>query len=815
LSPSPPTARAQDTDAISVSSAALDPAAAAAAWAAPASPVAATTTASAAPPRPRTPKLIPRVIHQTYRSASSLPPATARLMASWRAANPGWDVRFWDDDACKAFVGAEFPEYAAAYAALPKDVERSDFFRYLVVLRVGGLYADIDTECRADLDALIHPGDTLVVGWENEFPSPARAAARQYARTRQVLQWVFAGAPGHPALRAVCDHIAAHANATLSSVANLDTLERTGPGAWTDAVLAAAGAHPPASGRWPVRILPRVSFGAHPKGYDGVSAADPRVLVLHHFLGSWKKLGGWGPGGLVAALRPAAPEAPPAGAWPAAAATAAPAASPPSRTGPGPRGQAGDPAAGLYPVWPLPSIVVGAPGAAAGAAGAAAPSQARPHAVLVPLVGAGEPVGGEDPAAALTAFGGWQPGGLPARGPTPTDALVSALVGRAGGEGGGAGGRVLLDLGAGVGAASLAAAAAGHAVIAAEAGPASAAALAGSIAYNGFGDLVKLHRVVVGGRGAAASASGACVGGRGAGGRSPAPPPGLAPGRRWAAGDAAAAVPPTSAAPAPASSSAAAGLADGARGYPLHPTSSPAARPPLVCPAGQAPARRTTGDALVPAGTTVGAVRISAPGWEGEVVDGLGGVLGGPDPPAVVVIEVHAALLASSAPSPPSSASALIRRLAAAGYTDVSHSGPACGARWAALTRRLHLPASGFEEARPVAAARRTLGGGGGTENATAAADTSPATPATVHGLPRSALAPPTWCRLVRGDEEAFEAAALGVALTGRTPPAAAGGGASRRGVGASVSGVGGGETVVFVRPAAAQAAAAAGELSE
>ena len=242
LTPAPPAVatRPTDTATTSVSSAALD------AWAGPAGATDSTGTANA-PQRPRPaqdplsaalpPKRIPRVIHQTYRSAASLPPATARLMASWRARNPAWTVRFWDDAACAAFVGAEFPEYAAAYASLPKDVERSDFFRYLVVLRLGGLYADMDTECRTDLESLIAPGDTLVVGWENEFPSPARAAGRQYARTRQVLQWVFAGAPGHPALRAVCDHIASNANATLSRVANLDTLERTGPGAWTDAVL--------------------------------------------------------------------------------------------------------------------------------------------------------------------------------------------------------------------------------------------------------------------------------------------------------------------------------------------------------------------------------------------------------------------------------------------------------------------------------------------------------------------------------------------------------------------------------------------------
>jgi mannosyltransferase OCH1-like enzyme len=58
--------------------------------------------------------------------------------------------------------------------------------RYMVVLRMGGVYADVDTECRRPLNSLILPRDTLVVGWENEFPTAEEAAARKYVRKRQV-----------------------------------------------------------------------------------------------------------------------------------------------------------------------------------------------------------------------------------------------------------------------------------------------------------------------------------------------------------------------------------------------------------------------------------------------------------------------------------------------------------------------------------------------------------------------------------------------------------------------------------------------------
>lgn len=55
-----------------------------------------------------------------------------------------------------------------------------------VVLRLGGVYADLDTECRKPLSDLIQPRDTLVAGWENEFDVPADAERRHYVRSRQV-----------------------------------------------------------------------------------------------------------------------------------------------------------------------------------------------------------------------------------------------------------------------------------------------------------------------------------------------------------------------------------------------------------------------------------------------------------------------------------------------------------------------------------------------------------------------------------------------------------------------------------------------------
>ena len=132
------------------------------------------------------PKLIPRIVHQTFPSRDAVPAELAPVQQSWGVLNPGWQISFWDDALCREFVRKEFPEYFTAFVGLPKNVERADFFRYLVVLRHGGVYADIDAECMQPLDSFIRSADTLVAGWEGEVSDQAAVINRHFARHRQV-----------------------------------------------------------------------------------------------------------------------------------------------------------------------------------------------------------------------------------------------------------------------------------------------------------------------------------------------------------------------------------------------------------------------------------------------------------------------------------------------------------------------------------------------------------------------------------------------------------------------------------------------------
>ena len=58
--------------------------------------------------------------------------------------------------------------------------------RYLVILKYGGIYADVDTDCARPMDELIVPGDGLLVGWEREYSDKRQQRRDNFVRASQV-----------------------------------------------------------------------------------------------------------------------------------------------------------------------------------------------------------------------------------------------------------------------------------------------------------------------------------------------------------------------------------------------------------------------------------------------------------------------------------------------------------------------------------------------------------------------------------------------------------------------------------------------------
>ena len=134
---------------------------------------------------------IPKIIHQTWFEEINVDryPQLARLQNSWK--NTGWEYRLYTDETAKSYIIENFPGiFAEAFDTLLPGAYKADFFRYLVLMKEGGVYADVDVLLETNLDHFIRPGLTFLV---------PRDVVAEYAEEAFCLWNGLIGAvPGHP-----------------------------------------------------------------------------------------------------------------------------------------------------------------------------------------------------------------------------------------------------------------------------------------------------------------------------------------------------------------------------------------------------------------------------------------------------------------------------------------------------------------------------------------------------------------------------------------------------------------------------------------
>ena len=146
-------------------------------------------------------KRIPRIVHQTWfeKVTTDQYPHLQRLQNSWKES--GWDYRFYTDLDCVLYIRNNFPaRFVEAYEAILPGAFKADFFRLLVLLKDGGIYADIDVQLEADLDNFIT--DDLAFFIPRDVPL-------DYWPNSNYCLWngLMGSAPGHPIIAKAIEDI--------------------------------------------------------------------------------------------------------------------------------------------------------------------------------------------------------------------------------------------------------------------------------------------------------------------------------------------------------------------------------------------------------------------------------------------------------------------------------------------------------------------------------------------------------------------------------------------------------------------------------
>jgi len=98
--------------------------------------------------------MIPNVIHYCWFGRNPLPDSALKCIASWRRFFPEYEIKEWNED---NFDVNSIPYTKEAYEA-KKYAFVSDYARYWVLYRHGGLYFDTDVEIIHDMQDIVEKG---------------------------------------------------------------------------------------------------------------------------------------------------------------------------------------------------------------------------------------------------------------------------------------------------------------------------------------------------------------------------------------------------------------------------------------------------------------------------------------------------------------------------------------------------------------------------------------------------------------------------------------------------------------------------------
>jgi len=196
---------------------------------------------------------IPRIIHQTFYERALSPTLQANV-DRLRALNPGWEYRFYDDADVAAFIKAHYPPLIWAYFERidPRyGAARADFFRYLLMYKVGGVYLDIKSTVTRPLDAGLRPDDRYILSkWHlpnGEYEHKGLVYDLRHFEGGEYQQWHIICAPGHPFLKAVMETVLSNIDAYdpyLHQTGKRGVLRLTGPITYTMAIHRIMNHHP-------------------------------------------------------------------------------------------------------------------------------------------------------------------------------------------------------------------------------------------------------------------------------------------------------------------------------------------------------------------------------------------------------------------------------------------------------------------------------------------------------------------------------------------------------------------------------------------
>lgn len=183
---------------------------------------------------------IPKIIHQTYKT-KNLPQEIQEVVDKVKDMNPDYEYRFYDDNDCVNFIMQNYqddslemylrinPNYGSA---------RADFFRYLLMYKVGGVYLDIKSVTTKPLNQSVTFNDEYVL--THWYPGTPWIDELNYP-LGEFQNWHIVCVPNHPFLKKTIELVKENIRNYDGETGKKSVLRNTGPFVYSKAILSLIG----------------------------------------------------------------------------------------------------------------------------------------------------------------------------------------------------------------------------------------------------------------------------------------------------------------------------------------------------------------------------------------------------------------------------------------------------------------------------------------------------------------------------------------------------------------------------------------------
>jgi hypothetical protein len=115
---------------------------------------------------------IEKIIWQTYETTyEDLPDYAKDSIGTWKHMNPDWQHGYMSGPDRESFFKENFPEEVYnTYINLPLGVMKAGLWRFAILYINGGVYADMDTHCKAPISDWLSKDNDVLLDIERDTP---------------------------------------------------------------------------------------------------------------------------------------------------------------------------------------------------------------------------------------------------------------------------------------------------------------------------------------------------------------------------------------------------------------------------------------------------------------------------------------------------------------------------------------------------------------------------------------------------------------------------------------------------------------------